>query len=773
MREIISLNGRWNFFKGDINVPRPVDKGATLIQCKNERKHIGPAAYYYFDKPDCYYAEREMHNEGWRFVTVPHDYILNQYNDETQNNAHGYVKYDNAWYRKEFSLDKEKYEGKRIFLQFDGVATHCEVYLNGSLMKRNFSAYNGFEIDITNNVYFDRHNVIAVYVNTEEFEGWWYQGGGIYRNVRLVITDPVYIERYGVYAPYEKLNDTEWKISFHTTVCNKLYKPAEVTVINYLIDSNGAAVATAQATAVIDEFSEKCVESKALISNPKLWNIDTPNLYTVKTVILKDGEPIDENNIKTGFRTYEISAEKGLLINGVKTIIKGVNAHQDFGLTGIAVPKNVNRYKIDLLKQMGANGYRTSHYEQTADILDALDEKGFIVIDETRWFETTNESFEYLKDLILRDRNRPSVFFWSTGNEERTHITDVGKKVHREMIEFIKKLDNTRLITTCEDKIPTESKVFADCDVIAINYNLENYDAVHAAYPKKAIMASECCATGTSRGWFLPTSEGLIKEKDVETNSWYQAREKTWKHLMERPYVIGGYQWVGFDHRGEAEWPRISSVSGAFDLYWQKKSAFYQNKSHWTEEPMIYIVPHWNFKGLEGTPIDVDIYTNCDETELFLNGISLGKQSISKYCHGHYIVDYTAGELFAVGYKNGEKVCEDKRVTSGNAAKLKLKLENSFDINGVDLAIFTCICLDENDNVVPDASEYVYFSTDENAEIIGTGSDERDYKSVCLSERQMFAGKITIAVKPKFRAEAFSVYAKSKACGFTVFTLKK
>ena len=773
MREIISLNGRWNFFKGDIKIPRPVDKGATLIQSKNERKHIGPAAYYYFDKPDCYYAEKEMHNEGWRFVTVPHDYILSQDNDENQNNAHGFFKYDNAWYRKEFSLDGEKYSGKRIFLQFDGVATHCEVYLNGSLMKRNFSAYNGFEIDITNNVYFDRQNVIAVYVNTEEYEGWWYQGGGIYRDVRLVITEPVYISRYGVYAPYKKINDTEWKINFNTTVCNKEYQDSNVTVLSQVIGDNEEVVAFSEITAKIDSYSEKCVNSETTVNNPKLWNVETPELYTVKTTLLIDGKQIDENKIKIGFRTFEISAEKGFLINGIKTIIKGVNAHQDYGLTGIAVPKNVNRYKIDLLKEMGANGYRTSHYEQTADILDALDEKGFIVIDETRWFETTSESFEYLKDLVMRDRNRPSVFFWSTGNEERTHITDVGKKVHREMAEYIRKLDNTRLITTCEDKIPTESKVFGDCDVIAINYNLENYDAVHKAYPDKAMMASECCATGTSRGWFLPSSGGMIREKDIETNSWYQAREKTWKHLMDRPYVIGGFQWVGFDHRGEAMWPRISSISGAFDLLLQKKSAFYQNKSYWTEKPMIHIVPHWNFIGLEGIPIDVDVYTNCEEIELFLNGKSLGKKNIDKYCHGNYNINYYPGSLKALGFKDGKIVCEDERITSGHAKKLRLTIENSFEINGIDLAILTCECTDENGIVVPDASEYVYFSTDENAEIIGTGSDERDHKCVSSAERQMFAGKISVAVKPKYNAEFFNVYAHSNACGYSVFSFKK
>lgn len=242
---------------------------------------------------------------------------------------------------------------------------------------------------------------------------------------------------------------------------------------------------------------------------------------------------------------------------------------------------------------------------------------------------------------------------------------------------------------------------------------------------------------------------------------------------MERSYVIGGYQWVGFDHRGEATWPRISSVSGAFDLFLQKKSAFYQNQSHWTDKPMIYIVPHWNFKGLENSLIEVDIYTNCDEIELFLNGKSIGKQSIDKYCHGNYNIKYCPGTLKAIGYKNGEIVCEDERITSGPAEKLRLRLENNFEINGVDLAVLTCECTDSNGLVVPDADEYVYFSTDKNAEIVGTGSDERDHKCVSSAERQMFAGKISVAVKPKYNAEEFNVYAYSKTCGWTIFNFKK
>ena len=380
MRKIIDFNEKWHFHRGEITVERPVDKGPVYAQSKTERKKSGPASYFYYDKPDGYTADCELRSEGWEYVNLPHDYVIEQDNDQRENNALGYLKYENAWYRKHFTLTKAEAENKRVLLRFDGIAGKSTVYLNGCLMYHNFSSYNTFEIDISDYIYYDKDNIVAVHVETDEFEGWWYQGGGIYRDVRLVITEPIYIARYGVYVPYEKLNDTDWKINFHTTVCNKLYEAAEITVINKVIDANGVTAVSAETKAVLYSYSDKCVDSAAIINNPKLWNIETPNLYTVKTTVLQDGNQIDENEIKIGFRTFEVSAEKGFLINGIKTIIKGVNAHQDFGLTGIAVPKNINRYKIDLLKQMGANGYRTSHYEQTADILDALDEKGFIVI---------------------------------------------------------------------------------------------------------------------------------------------------------------------------------------------------------------------------------------------------------------------------------------------------------------------------------------------------------------------------------------------------------
>lgn len=770
MRKVISLNGRWNFHKGDIKIERPVDKGAVYIQSKNERKHIGPASYYYFDKPDSYYAERQMQSEGWRYVNIPHDYVIDQDNDRTQNNAHGYFKYDNAWYRREFELGEE-YLNKRIILEFDGIATYSEIYLNGSLMKRNFSAYNSFEVDITNNVYFDRKNVIAVYVNTDNYEGWWYQGGGIYRDVRMIITDLVAIDRYGVYAPYRKINDTDWKVDFETTLVNDDYANSNIKITSEIIDYNGNIVAIAQTDDFIESRNKKTLYYSTIVKNPMLWDNDTPNLYSVKTVLFIDNEVQDENVIRIGFRTVELSKEKGLLINGKKTIIKGVNSHQDFGITGLAIPRNIAKYKIQLLKEMGANGYRTSHYQQTASILDALDEMGFYVMDETRWFETTEESYLYLTELIKRDRNRPSVIFWSTGNEERTHITEQGRRVHKAMAEYIRKLDDTRIITTCEDMKPEQSTVFADSDIISINYNLNSYDIVHEQYPDKLMIAGECCATGTVRGWFLPSNnDGRIREEDVKTNSWYQARETTWKHFMERDYIVGAYQWAGIEYRGEATWPRVCSISGAIDLFLQKKTAFYQNQSHWTEKPMAHICPHWNFKGMEGKEISVDVYTNCDELELFLNGKSLGRKQIETYGHGNWKVVYEPGTIVVKGYNEQQVVCEDKRQTTGKAASLRLKLENQFICNGEDIALFTCECLDENGLVVPDADEYVYFSTNADAEILGTGSDICDHNNVALNERKMYAGKITVALRPIADADKVELYAKSSSCGLTCWS---
>ena len=662
-------------------------------------------------------------------------------------------------------------ENKRVLLRFDGIAGKSTVYLNGCLMYHNFSSYNTFEIDISDYVYYDKENVIAVYVNTEGFEGWWYQGGGIYRDVHLTVTEPVAIDLWGVYAPYKKLDDNRWQINFETTVVNTDYENKKVTLESRVIGADGSVLAVGTGEGTVGLRDKGVIKYSTEVHNPLLWDCDNPNLYTVKTVLKLNGEEIDENVTRIGFRTVEITAEKGLLLNGKPTFINGVCAHQDFGLTGLAVPENIAKYKVSLIKEMGANGYRTSHYQQTESYMDAFDKQGFLVMDEARWFESTKEAMEQLESLVKRDRNRPSVIMWSTSNEEPLHIDDIGRRLHKAIAAQIRKFDYTRPITAAEDKTPDKSTIYDECDVVGINYNLGIYDTVHKMHPNKPVFASECCATGTTRDWnFNTDTNGRIRDKDRDTNSWFRGREKTYKFLRERPYVFGCYQWAAVEHRGEAAWPRVCSASGALDLFLQKKGAFYQNKSHWSKKPMVHIVPHWNFKGLEGTEIPVTVYTNCEELELFLNGISLGRKQIEKYGHGEWSVKYAAGTLEVKGFNGGKEVCGDKRVTTGRPAALKLTKDNDFTANGSDIALFTCECVDENGLTVPNAAEYVCFSVLEPAKIIATGSDNCDHNNVANTERKMYMGKIRIAIKLQKGQESLTLTAVSDNCDPTVFS---
>lgn len=772
MRTEINFNKEWLFHKGDIKVPRPVDKGPVYVQAKIERKLMGPAAYNYFDKPDTFYQPgKEIKNDGWSYVTLPHDYIVDQDNDKTQNNAHGYFKYENAWYRKHFTLPEDAM-GKRVTLQFGGIAGRSTIYLNGCLMKHNFSTYNSFEIDISNNVYFDKENVLAVYTNTEEFEGWWYQGGGIYRNVKLCITEPVAIDLYGVYAPAKKVDDKTWTVDFETTLLNDSYEDVKVEVISRIFDKNGVETASAKSYGNIPLREKVTLKYGTAVSDPMLWDVDDPNLYTVKTTLYQNGESIDENVTRIGFRTVELDPQKGMFLNGRHIKIKGVCGHQDFGLAGLAMPDNIAKYRIKLLKEMGANGFRTAHYQHCDATMDALDEMGFIVMDEARWFETNDEAIEQLTTLVKRDRNRPSVVFWSTSNEKKVHISDVGRRVHKALYQVIRKLDSTRFITAAEDSDPVNSCIYDDCDVIGVNYCLPFYDEVHKKWPDRPFVSSECAAAGTSRDWFFPDTSGRASAWDKDVNSYFLGREKTWKHIAERDYVIGMYQWVAIDHRGEAVWPMISSKSGSIDLFLQKKSGFYLNKSHWTEEPMVYIVPHWNFKGLEGSEIKVTVYTNCDELELFLNGESLGKKQIEKYGRGEWNVVYTPGVLSVKGYRDGEVVAKDERETTGAPARLSLKMDVPCVADGSQCALFTCEVLDDKGNAVPDAAEFVKFFTSDGAEIIGTGSDSCDHIKVTADERKMYMGKITVAVRPKIDSEGYTLYAKSDNLGLCKLDVK-
>lgn len=746
----------WKFHLGDIEVPLAVTKEPVYYQAKTERAIYGPAAYDYKEDLTSY-------TEKWENVDLPHDYIINQIPHPANNNALGYFKYQNAWYRKRFRLDEED-KDKRIVLFFEGIAVHATVYVNGCLMARNFCGYTSLEVDITDVAQFGEENVVAVYVEATEHEGWWYEGAGIYRHVWLIKTEKVSVDLWGVYVNPQK-QAQKWKVPVETTIRNDDLDSREVTVTSLILDQNRSVIAKTSSKIAVEGKDKAVLTQEMTVENPKLWDIENPNLYLLETIVSDEGKEIDKVETRFGFRTIEFDPEQGFYLNGKNVKIKGVCCHEDYGLTGKAMPDTVKRYRLEKLKQMGANGYRTAHYPHSEVTMDLLDELGFLVMAETRWFESTKEGIEQLQMLIKRDRNHPSIVLWSIGNEEPYHTKDTGKRIAKTLAVVVKKLDKSRPVTTAICFDPLNAPVIEALDVIGVNYNLPLLDQIHEKYPDKPIVSSECCAVGTTRGWYLNDNpaRGYFSAYDHPTGSFISTREETWKFLMERPWIAGGYQWAGIEHRGETEWPRLCSQSGALDLFLQEKDAFYQNKSHWTDVPMVHILPHWNLKGREGEQIEVWVYTNCQELELFQDGKSLGIQKIEKYGHGRWEVEYRPGKLTVHGINNGRVVATDTVETTGSPVALKLKLETpNLSANNEDVAVITCYCVDEKDRFVPDASPTITFTTNSLGKILGTGSDVCDHTPVNSPVRKMRAGLCSVAVKVGTEPGVLKVYATAE-----------
>ena len=596
MREKILFDDNWKFHYGDINVNFPRTKGPIYTQSKTERMKWGPATYNCNDCSDSFSTTSDSCTDYWEDVTLPHDYIISQTPNINNNSTLGYFEYKNAWYRKSFKLE-ENDKSRRITLYFEGIATHATVYVNGCLMKHNFCGYTSFEVDITDIAFFNKKNVIAIYVDTSQHEGWWYEGAGIYRHVWLVKTDLIAVDLWGVYINPQKESDDIWNVDIETIVINERINDEDIQLESTIIDKKKNEIASVYDEISINAKDKFTLKQNVSVNNPLLWDIEEPNLYEMITKIFKDGVEIDRVITRFGFRTMKFDQNKGFFLNGKNLKIKGVCCHQDYGITGKAVPDNVHRYRIELLKQMGANAYRTAHYPHSEATMDALDELGFLVMNETRWFESTTEGKEQLEMLLKRDRNRPSVIIWSIGNEEPFHLTEQGKRIANTLKSFVKKHDTSRPVITAISNDPINSTVIDKMDMIGVNYNLDQYDDIHKKYPNMPFVSSECCATGTTRGWYLDNCEsrGYIKGYDHDTNLWFLGREKTWKFFMTREWVSGGFQWAGIEHRGETQWPRLCSQSGAIDLFLQK-DAFYQNKSHWVTEPMgisFSLEPFW------------------------------------------------------------------------------------------------------------------------------------------------------------------------------------
>ena len=606
--------------------------------------------------------------------------------------------------------------------------------------------------------------MLAVHVTQNTIEGWWYNGGGICHKAYINVCPDVSLVHDGVYVAPRKERGESWSVPVTAEVRNDRYNRVNAVVECAVWNAEGCVLATAACEATLPARETVNVTLPPLaIADPHLWDMEDPYLHSVRTRVLITGEETDVRLDRFGFRTVEFTTDRGFLLNGKSHRINGVCAHEDFGLTGKAVPDNIMRHKVKMLKEMGVNAYRCAHSMQDEALMDAFDTYGMMVMAETRHFSTAPSHIAELRALVRRDRNRPSVFMWSVGNEEPYFITEEGRRIAKHMTFEVKRLDATRPVITANDKKPEICTVYDTSDLIAVNYNHGLYDYLHEKFPDKPIFASECAAASSTRAWYAPTCHelGRMSAYDEDINQWFIGRENTFRILRDRPYMMGAFIWSAFEYLGEAKWPRICSCSGAIDLYLQKKDAFYQLQSFYSDTPMVHLLPHWNMEGMGN--VRVVAYSNCDSVELFLNGKSLGRQACEQYIHNEWHVEFDAGELCAVAYdREGNAVAKDLRITSGAPYALGLRWENPDDTcaNGEDLALFTCYAVDEAGREVPDAECEVTFVPTHGARIIGTGSDHTDHTPPASPVRKMYAGRVLLALLPMQEGE-LTVYAKA------------
>lgn len=679
-------------------------------------------------------AAKDFDDRSWRKLNLPHDWAVEQPFSEKGSFSHGFKAIGRnfpdasvGWYRKTFSIPKSD-EGRRISIAFDGVFRNSIVWVNGFYLGTEPSGYTGFEYNISDYLNYGGENVIAVRVDATMEEGWFYEGAGIYRHVWLNKTAPLHIATDGIFVT-TKVKGTKAAVTAQATLLNEFKNRKTVDIIQTIVNEKGEIVASGTAKNIsLNSYEEKNSSVSMTVTNPSLWSVDSPYLYKLITTIEENGKPIDKQATNFGIRTIRFDAKQGFFLNGKHIKIKGTNNHQDHAGVGVAMPDALQEFRIKKLKEMGSNAYRCSHNPPTPELLDACDRLGMLVIDENRLMGVTSNDFNYMKRLMLRDRNHPSIISWSIGNEEwGIEGNELGAKIATTLQAFAKSIDSTRFITAAVSG-GWRKGISNVIDVMGYNYIGQiNTDEHHTEFPNQPSWGTEEGSTRATRGiYFDDNDKHFISAYDKKPFPAFNSIEEGWKHYATRDYLAGMFIWTGFDYRGEPTpfgYPSIGSYFGMMDQCGFAKDNVYYLKSWWSDKTTLHILPHWNHAGRDGQDIDVWVYSNCDEVELFLNKKSLGKKTIQQFGHLEWKVKYVPGTIEAVGYKKGKNVITDKVQTTSTASAIRLTTDkNSINADNEDIAMITVDALDKNGLAVPDADNEIIFTIQGPGKIIGVGN---------------------------------------------------
>jgi beta-galactosidase len=777
-RERLLLDFGWRFHLGNANDPtKDFAFGSGRSGSFQKTGNFLPAGSLAFDDSD------------WRAVDLPHDWAIElPFENDPALASKGFYPLGRnypatsvGWYRRVFDLPATD-AGKRITLEFDGSYRETMVVFNGFYIGRHSGGYDPFSFDVTDFATPGGRNVLLVRVDATSSDGWFYEGAGIYRHVWLVKTNPVHVNQWGTFVTAQ-VRAGEAALTIRTEVTNRGKVAQSARVISTVLDSSGKKVASdASGLASIPESGEQIYQQEVAVRQPLLWSLEERNLYKLVTEVQAGGEVVDRYETPFGIRSIHFDAEKGFFLNGKSVKLKGTCNHQDHAGVGAALPDAAQSYRVRKLQEMGCNSYRTSHNPPTPELLDACDELGMLVFDETRMMSSNPEGLSQFGNLVRRDRNHPSVFMWSMGNEEGQANTEKGLHILTAMKAVAAELDGSRPVSIAPIRAIGVGGL-VECDVMGYNYMDPGAEAYHKSHPEKPVVGTETVSAVGTRGMYITDPDkGYVGSYDPYTTTGRASAEGWWSFCNARPWLSGGFVWTGFDYRGEPSpngWPNISSQYGIIDTCGFPKDSFYYYQSWWTSQPVLHVFPHWNWQGMEGKEIAVWVYSNLDKVELFLNGQSLGAKDVKKDSHLAWNVKYAPGVIEARGFKGGELMMTAKRETTGPAARLVLKADRQEILaDGEDVAMLAVEVQDAQGRVVPITDNSVTFRVSGAGKLIGVGngdptnqesdkgSSRRAFCGLCMAlvQSTKTGGSITVeATSPGLAAAAVRVAAKSVA----------
>jgi hypothetical protein len=749
----------------------------------------------------------------WRSVTLPHDWSVEEPFSKEHSSGTGYLPGGLAWYRKTFSLPKEL-EGKRIYITFEGVYNNSQVWCNSYYIGKRPYGYSTFTYDITDFATFgDVKNVISVKVNHKDIaDSRWFTGSGIYRDVYITVTDNIHIDKYGVFISTPEVSRVQASVKVNVNILNETEADAEIQIKNIFFSNNNEKIEEVVEVKTINAGAKLNIDQTITAPNPKLWSPDSPNLYYVLTEVIKEGKVIDHVKTSVGIRWFRFDANKGFFLNDINMKIKGVCVHHDAGCLGAAVPDKVWIRRLEELKEMGCNAIRMSHNPPSSNLLDLCDKMGFLVMDEAfdewegvknKWATGHNvyppKHFGYyedfpewgeidIKEMVLRDRNHPSIILWSIGNEvdypndpychpyfaTMTGNNDANKPVEeraydpnkpnaerlttiaRRLVKYVKECDITRPVTSAL-AFPELSNLtgYAEAlDVIGYNYKEHLYEEDYIKYENRVIYGSE-------------NSSSL----------------EAWLAVRDKEYICGQFIWTGIDYLGEAHgWPIRAAQPGFLDLAGFKKPKYYYRQSLWSEKPMVYlsVMPkedsyqdqsykwnggeaHWNLKA--GEQVEVICYTNCEEAELFLNNRSLGTKKLKDFKEYYltWSVAFEEGTLKVVG-KNSDGRAYNCELCSASKAKKLIMIAKDTELiaNGQDIAHIEIQVMDSNDNLVYLADNEIKLTIEGAGEILGMeNGNAQDLEAYSSRKRKPYHGKLISYIRTKTQEGQISVKAEA------------